>query len=239
MVPRVMYAKPSFGRAISTLVLDAALAILLFPRMLIKGIPPLDAARQSFYFSAMSFTNTGFLPTSDGPTPYAQDYWFLSVLMLGVFLGVLRWFRDGRHLAAQRLEPSCWRHAHVRRWRLGLNSRGIKVTTLAILFLAAFAEARGNQEMKAFGRRIPSDVVRLGVSVVLWGATTVAVASIGILQIAGASLDFVLFEVISAFATAGLSTGLTAELPDSGVYVLAAGYRRQLFTRAEERPVVG
>ena len=25
----------------------------------------------------------------DGPTPYAQDYWFLSVLMLGVFLGAV------------------------------------------------------------------------------------------------------------------------------------------------------
>jgi Trk-type K+ transport system membrane component len=131
------------------------------------------------------------------------------------------------------------------------------VTTLAILFLAAFAEARGNEGMEAFDRRIPSDVLRLSVSVVLWGATTVAAASIVLLQISGASLDYVLFEVISAFATSGLSTGLTAELPDSGVYVLAATMflgrvgtvtlaaalaatqRRQLFRRAEERPIVG
>lgn len=34
-----------------------------------------------------------------------------------------------------------------------------------------------------------------------------------ILQITKASLDHVLFDVISAFATSGLSTGLTAELP--------------------------
>ena len=51
---------------------------------------------------------------------------------------------------------------------------GIKVTTLAILFLAALAEARGNEDMSAYGRRIPPDVLRLAVSVVLWGATTVA-----------------------------------------------------------------
>jgi len=134
---------------------------------------------------------------------------------------------------------------------------GIKVTTLAILFLAAFAEARGKQEMEAFGRRIPSDILRLSVSVVLWGATTVAVASILILHISKEPFDLVLFDVISAFATCGLSTGLTADLPPEGVYVmaatmfmgrvgtvtlaaaLAASQSRQLFKRPEERPIVG
>ncbi|MET0853539.1 MAG: potassium transporter TrkG [Microterricola sp.] len=134
---------------------------------------------------------------------------------------------------------------------------GIKVTTLAVLFLAAFAEARGNESMEAFGRRIPRDILRLAVSVVLWGATIVAVSSIAILQITKAPFDFVLFDVISAFATCGLSTGLTAELPPEGIYVmaltmfmgrigtvtlaaaLASSVRRQLFTRPEERPIVG
>ncbi|RZU66710.1 Trk-type K+ transport system membrane component [Microterricola gilva] len=134
---------------------------------------------------------------------------------------------------------------------------GIKVTTLAVLFLAAFAEARGNESMEAFGRRIPRDILRLAVSVVLWGATIVAVSSIAILQITKAPFDFVLFDVISAFATCGLSTGLTAELPPEGVYVmaltmfmgrigtvtlaaaLASSVRRQLFKRPEERPIVG
>ena len=134
---------------------------------------------------------------------------------------------------------------------------GIKVTTLAILFLAAFAEARGKQEMEAFGRRIPSDILRLSVSVVLWGSTTVAVASILILHISKEPFDVVLFDVISAFATCGLSTGLTADLPPEGVYVmaatmfmgrvgtvtlaaaLAARHSRQLFKRPEERPIVG
>ena len=134
---------------------------------------------------------------------------------------------------------------------------GIKVTTLAVLFLAAWAEARGVEDMHAFDRRIPTDVLRLAVSVVLWGATIVATASIVLLQLTTATLDFVLFDVISAFATVGLSTGLTAELPDPGKYVLAAtmwagrvgtvtlaaalaaSQRRQLFRRAEERPIVG
>ena len=134
---------------------------------------------------------------------------------------------------------------------------GIKVTTLAVLFLAAVAEARGNGDMQAFGRRIPTDVLRLAVSVVLWGATIVAVSSITIMQVTNAPLRLVLFDVISAFGTCGLSTGLTEALPDSGKYILAAtmwagrvgtvtlaaalaaSQRPQLFRNAEERPIVG
>ncbi|MGV8970332.1 MAG: TrkH family potassium uptake protein [Microbacteriaceae bacterium] len=134
---------------------------------------------------------------------------------------------------------------------------GIKVTTLAVLFLAALAEARGDNDMQVFERRIPTDVLRLAVSVTLWGATIVATASVAILHITKAPLDMVLFDVISAFATCGLSTGLTESLPDSGKYILSAtmwagrvgtvtlaaalavSQRRQLFRRAEERPIVG
>lgn len=134
---------------------------------------------------------------------------------------------------------------------------GIKVTTLAVLFLAAFAEARGAPSMEAFGRRIPRDILRLAVSVVLWGATIVAVSTIILTQMTKAPLDFVLFDVISGFATCGLSTGFTASLPPEGKYVmaatmfmgrvgtvtlaaaLAASQRRQLFKRPEERPIVG
>jgi trk system potassium uptake protein len=134
---------------------------------------------------------------------------------------------------------------------------GIKVTTLAVLFLAAFAEAKGDRDMQAFGRRVPQDVLRLGVSVVLWGATIVATSSVVLLHLTKAPLDIVLFDVISAFATCGLSVGLPGILPDAGVYVLAAtmwagrvgtvtlaaalaaSQRGQLYTRPEERPIVG
>lgn len=135
---------------------------------------------------------------------------------------------------------------------------GIKVTTLAVLFLAAIAEARGVKDMEAFERRIPVDVLRLSVSVVLWGASIVSASSIIVLHITKAPLDLVLFDVISAFATCGLSTGLTnPDLEEPAKYVLAAtmwagrvgtvtlaaalaaSQRRQLFRRPEERPIVG
>jgi len=134
---------------------------------------------------------------------------------------------------------------------------GIKVTTLAVLFLAAFAEARGVESMEAFRRRIPGDVLRVAVAVVLWGATIVAVATVIILHVTKEPLDDVLFDVISAFATCGLSTGLTQHAPDVAVYTLSATMfmgrvgtvtlaaalaqqqRRQLYQQPEERPIVG
>jgi potassium uptake TrkH family protein len=134
---------------------------------------------------------------------------------------------------------------------------GIKVTTLAVLVLATVAEARGDRDVEAFGRRIAPATLRLAVTVLLAGATLVVTASLALLAITERSLDVVLFEVTSAFATCGLSTGLSAELPDSGKYVLTALMfagrtgtitlaaalalrdRRRVIRLPEERPIVG
>jgi trk system potassium uptake protein TrkH len=316
--------------AVSMLVIEGALAVLLFPRLLIEGVPVGTAAVDAIYYSAMAFTNTGFIFTEAGIEPFASDIWFLSLLMIGVVLGGVgfpviyalrrnltrphRWslhvkltllttgilfllgaitymaleagneksFGDKGigHLAFQSLFLSVMtRSGGFSTFDMGdLNhssmlvtdmlmfigggsastAGGIKVTTLAILFIAAFAEARGNASMEAFERKIPGDVLRLAVSVVLWGATTVALSCIVLLQLQkDANLDAVLFDVISAFGTTGLSSGFTATMEDPGKYVLsatmfmgrigtvtlaaalAASQRRQLFTRAEERPIVG
>ncbi|GAA4655479.1 potassium transporter TrkG [Arthrobacter cryoconiti] len=134
---------------------------------------------------------------------------------------------------------------------------GIKVTTLAVMFLAIVAEARGDNDVKIHGRTIPQGTMRVAISVIMMGATLVAVACGLLLAISGQPLDRVLFDTISAFATVGLSTGLSSELPPSGVYVLSAmmfmgrvgsitlasalalRQRRQLYHYPEERPIIG
>ncbi|HWL60652.1 MAG TPA: potassium transporter TrkG [Microbacteriaceae bacterium] len=134
---------------------------------------------------------------------------------------------------------------------------GIKVTTLAILFLAAVAEARGRAGIEAFGKFIPSDVLRLAVSVTLWGATLVAVTTTVLLWMTDDPVHYILFDVISAFATCGLSTGFTADAPESAQTIiaivmflgrigtatfaaaLAARQHVRLFKQPEERPIVG
>jgi Trk-type K+ transport system membrane component len=315
--------------ALSTLVIEAALALLLYPALLLNDVDPLTALWEAPYYAAMSFTNTGFAPNAEGLAPFAQDYFMLTVLMTGVFLGSIGF----------PVIFTLWRHQwHVRRWSLhakltlittvvlffagagvfllleygnpktfgsmdawdttfqafflsamtrsggfsiidiselhgsslvagsmlmfvgggsASTAGGIKVTTLAVLALAVFSEAKGRQSVEAFGRRIPSDVQRVALSVVAWGATIVALSTITITQITKAPVEFVLFDVISGFATVGLSTGLTSELPDSASYVLAltmfmgrvgtvtlaaavaATSRSQHYSLPVERPIVG
>ncbi|MFF2621713.1 TrkH family potassium uptake protein [Oerskovia jenensis] len=134
---------------------------------------------------------------------------------------------------------------------------GIKVTTLAVMLLAIVSEARGDRDLEAFGRRVPRETLRLAVAVSFIGATTVLVSSLLLLEITGWTLDVILFETISAFATVGLSTGVTADLPTAGKYVLvvlmfigrtgtmtlaaalALRDRRRVIRYPEERPIIG
>jgi len=99
---------------------------------------------------------------------------------------------------------------------------GIKVTTLAVLVLAILAEARGDRDVEAFRRRIPGDTVSLAVAVAFIGSSLVGLATLLLLQLTDLRLDVILFEVISAFATVGLSTGITPHLPPGAKYVLVA-----------------
>ncbi|WP_275430920.1 potassium transporter TrkG, partial [Enterobacter asburiae] len=80
---------------------------------------------------------------------------------------------------------------------------GIKVTTLAVMFLAIVAEARGDSDVKVYGRTIPQGTMRVAISVIMMGATFVLLATGALLMITDAPLNKVLFEVISAFATVG------------------------------------
>ncbi|MBT0994200.1 TrkH family potassium uptake protein [Cellulomonas sp. DKR-3] len=134
---------------------------------------------------------------------------------------------------------------------------GIKVTTLAVMLLAIVAEARGDRDVEAYGRRIPRDALQVAIAVSLISATFVLVASLLLLAMTGLRLDVVLFEVISAFATCGLSTGITPGLPDGAKYVLtvlmfigrtgtmtlaaalALRNRRRVIRLPEERPIIG
>lgn len=134
---------------------------------------------------------------------------------------------------------------------------GIKVTTLAVLFLAIVAEARGTRTTKALGRQIPNGTLRLAISVVFLSATLVFVAAGLLTVVTDASLDRILFEVISAFATCGLSVGISSDISPFGQYVLSAlmlagrvgpivlasalavRQRQEFVTYPEERPIIG
>jgi trk system potassium uptake protein len=98
---------------------------------------------------------------------------------------------------------------------------GIKVTTFALLGWVIWAELRGEPEVNAFGRRVPTDTQRQAVAVALLGVGAVVVGTI-LLGASTATLSFAdtLFESVSALATCGLSTGITSDVGTPGRLVL-------------------
>ncbi|NKF33380.1 TrkH family potassium uptake protein, partial [Pseudomonas sp. BGM005] len=52
--------------ALSALIIEGALAILLYPALVMAGVEPIAALWEAPYFAAMAFTNTGFAPNAGG-----------------------------------------------------------------------------------------------------------------------------------------------------------------------------
>lgn len=134
---------------------------------------------------------------------------------------------------------------------------GIKVTTFAVLAAAILAEVRGEPTAEVMGRRLSPAVLRQALTVALLGVGLVMSATLALLAATTEPFEAVLFEVVSAFGTVGLSTGITADLPASGelvlillmfvgrlgpitlVSALALRERTRRYQLPEERPVIG
>jgi trk system potassium uptake protein TrkH len=97
---------------------------------------------------------------------------------------------------------------------------GITTGTLVVLALAMWSYARRMRSVQVSKRRIPADAVRRASAVLLVALLVVAVATWLILLEQPAPLDSVVFEVVSAFSTTGLSLSYTAQLSSFGQGVI-------------------
>jgi trk system potassium uptake protein len=97
---------------------------------------------------------------------------------------------------------------------------GIKVTTFGLLAYVIWAEMRGEPDVTAGRRSIPGANQRQALSIALMSIGVVILSTFALLGLSSFSLEKVLFEAISAFATVGLSTGITAGLPSGGQVLL-------------------
>jgi trk system potassium uptake protein len=99
---------------------------------------------------------------------------------------------------------------------------GLKVTTFIVLFFVIVAEVRGDEDVIAFDRRIDHRVVRQATTVALLGVAAVMGGTMVLTELTDLPFRDVLFETTSAFATVGLSTGITPEMGAPGQLVLVA-----------------
>ena len=91
---------------------------------------------------------------------------------------------------------------------------GIKVTTMAVLFYIIYTEIRGETAVNVGNRRLPRSIQRQALTLVALSAMAILFSTLFLAATTDFTLDQLLFEVISATATVGLSTGITDQLPD-------------------------
>lgn len=134
---------------------------------------------------------------------------------------------------------------------------GVKVTTFCLLLLVVWSEIRGSSDVEYRGRRVAESAQRQALTILVLSSAVIVLAMMALLPMTELPYHVVLFEVVSAFATVGLSTGITAQLPDAGQLVLillmfigrvgvvtlavalAMNHTRRPYRYPEEKPIVG
>ncbi len=95
----------------------------------------------------------------------------------------------------------------------GSTAGGAKTTTMVVLLFYAVAMIRNREDINLFGRRLSADVVRKANAVVVINFSLAFGAACAIMALQPAiPMQDVVFEVLSAINTVGMTTGITREL---------------------------
>lgn len=102
---------------------------------------------------------------------------------------------------------------------------GVKTTNLALLFALAFGRLRGREEAVLFKRALPRETVARSISILLAAMTFIVFSLIALLLLEERNLTATLgdevflrslFDLVSAFGTVGLFTGVVPHLSVAG-----------------------
>jgi len=111
----------------------------------------------------------------------------------------------------------------------GSTGGGIKTTTFGILISMARSRLRGEQGVSVFRRTVPDETVSKALFILILSFLLVTIATLALAVIETGDEPYlrsdirfidVMFEVVSAFGTVGLSTGITPRLSSLGKSVL-------------------
>ncbi|MCK5534571.1 Trk family potassium uptake protein [bacterium] len=109
----------------------------------------------------------------------------------------------------------------------GGTGGGIKTTTFGVMIAAMWATITKKKEVTFFNRRIANEIVRKSFVVGFLSIIFISVITVVMLVTEKEAFIKVFFEVISAFGTVGLSTGITPTLSSMGkmliIFTMYAG----------------
>ena len=105
----------------------------------------------------------------------------------------------------------------------GGTAGGMKTTTLRVLTSCTRSILQGKEEVHLYERQVATNLILKAVGVLVGSVVTVIISTM-LITLTDPDVEFIriLFEVVSAFATVGLSTGITAGLSAAAKLVLIA-----------------
>jgi trk system potassium uptake protein TrkH len=91
---------------------------------------------------------------------------------------------------------------------------GVKTTTIFLLFVFLFKKSNQNGVIVYGGRKFTSNMIFKAVKIIMYSLLIVVIATMMILMIEGnaVTIESVVYEVVSAICTVGLSFGITPTL---------------------------
>jgi trk system potassium uptake protein TrkH len=91
---------------------------------------------------------------------------------------------------------------------------GVKTTTLGVMIATIITTIKGKDDVELFERRVPKDLVYKAVTIITFGLGWVGFVSLVMSLVEPFAFLRIFFEVMSAFGTVGLTTGITPDLTD-------------------------
>lgn len=96
----------------------------------------------------------------------------------------------------------------------GSTGGGIKTTTFGVILVSVIATIKNRENIEIYNRTIPFAIVKRAATILVISISYISVITFTILILEEKEIVSVLFEVISAFATVGISMGITSSLTD-------------------------
>ncbi len=102
----------------------------------------------------------------------------------------------------------------------GSTGGGLKVTTFSVIALTTYSVIKGNEDVHVFGRRLSADTIKKSVAIAMACLIVVVVTIFVLTMLESAQFITLSYEVVSAFATVGVSQGITAALRPISKFII-------------------
>jgi trk system potassium uptake protein TrkH len=102
----------------------------------------------------------------------------------------------------------------------GSTGGGVKTTAVAVIVVSVFAMFGKNRDVNIYKRRVPDSIIKRVMALIAIAFIVLFIMIFLLFLTDDFSFEQTIFESVSAFATVGLSMGITAQLSNLGKIII-------------------